>query len=307
MWQRLTGSLLTLAVATLVSFLAVELAPGDRVELLVGGVSKEVSAEALAHIRARQGLDRPLAVRYAEWLRTTLSGRLGVSLKTNRPIAEEFRERIPVSAAVALGALSLGAFGGLGLGLACARYEGRWVDHVIRTAAAVFQSAPAFLMGLAALYLFAFRLGWFPLYGSSGGGLVLPVCVLGAALASSLARVVRNRLLEVSHQEYFLAALGKGLGLGQALFRHGLRNCLTLVITYLGMRFAALLGGVVLIESVFSLPGMGSYVLEAILSRDYPVVQAYLLFACGVVLAANLLADLAVRRADARASQASLI
>lgn len=307
MGQRLASSLLTLVIVSLISFAAVEFSPGDRTELLLGGASREISPEALAQIRSSHGLDRPLSVRYLAWLKTVTSGDLGVSLKTNRPVAAEFATRIPISAAVAFGSLFLAALAGLLLGVVSVIFEGRAIDHVIRSIVVVCHSVPAFLIGLLLIFLCSFKLGWLPLYGIGGGsGLVLPVVTLGGIMGLSLARVVRNALLEAVHEEYFLAALGKGLSYPQAVVRHGLRNSLSLVVTYLGLRFAGLLGGIVLIESVFSLPGMGSYILEAILSRDYPVIQAYMLFFCTVVLAANLLADLMVRSIDPRAARARI-
>lgn len=307
MGQRLAASLLTLVLVSLVSFVAVELAPGDATTLMLGGASGEMSPEALARVRSAQGLDRPVWARYLRWLKPVTSGNLGVSLKTNRAVAVEFAARIPVTAAVALGSLCLATLAGLLLGVAGVVYEGQALDHVIRGVAAAFHAVPAFLIGLLLVYVCSFKLGALPLYGIGGGrGLVLPIVTLGGIMGLSLARVIRNALLEAVHDEYFLAALGKGLSYPQAVIRHGLRNASTLVVSYLGMRFAGLLGGIVLIESVFSLAGMGSYILEAILSRDYPVIQACVLFSCTIVLAANLMADLVVRWIDPRAARAGI-
>lgn len=305
---RLASYALTLLIVSLVSFAALELAPGDAAELLAGGGARDISSEALAGIRAARQLDRPAWERYALWLRSVLAGELGVSLKTNRPVREEFAARIPVSASLAAGALLLGALTGLLLGVAAVLHEGRALDHLIRAAAVAAHSVPAFLVGLLLIYFFSFKLGWLPLYGVGGGrGLVLPVLTLGSVMGLSLARIARNALLEAIHQEYFLAALAKGMSYRQALLRHGLRNSLTPLVTYLALRFAGLLGGVVLIESLFSLPGMGSYILEAVFSRDYPVIQGYMLFFCGVVVAANLSADLLVRLIDPRAARARAV
>lgn len=307
MLQRLTSSVLTLVIVSIVSFAALELAPGDATELLLGGASREMSSEALARIRSASHLDRPAWERYLSWAGSAATGNLGVSLKTNRPVSAEFRTRIPVSAAIASGALLLAALAGLLLGVASVLHEGRAMDHIVRGAAVALHSVPAFLVGLVLIYLCSFRLGWLPLYGVGGGrGLVLPVLTLGGVMGFSLARIVRNALLEAIHQEYFLAALGKGMSYGRALVRHGLRNSLTPVVTYLAMRFAGMLGGIVLVETLFSLPGMGSYILEAVFSRDYPVIQGYMLFFGTVVLAANLTADLLVRLIDPRAARSRM-
>jgi peptide/nickel transport system permease protein len=216
----------------------------------------------------------------------------------------EFAARLPVTTTIAFAALALASLIGSVLGILSVLHEGGFVDHAIRIVASLFHSVPAFLIGLLALFLFSFKLALLPLYGVDGGsGLILPTLTLGAIMGLSLARVLRNALLEIVHEEHFLAALGKGLSYPQAVLRHGLRNSLSLVVTYLGMRFAGLLGGVVLIESMFSLPGMGSYILEAISSRDLPVIQAYILFFGTVVLASNLAADLMVRWLDPRAAK----
>jgi ABC-type dipeptide/oligopeptide/nickel transport system permease component len=307
MGQRLITSLLTLALVSVVAFVAVELAPGDRTALLLGGASRDLSPEALARVRSARGLDRPMAARFLAWVAGLRRGDLGVSLKTDRPVSAEFAARIPVTSAVALGSLVLATLTGMLLGLVAVVHEGKALDHAIRAVVALCHSVPSFLIGLLLIFLCSFKLGWLPLYGVGGGsGLVLPILTLGGVMGLALARVQRNALLEAVHQEYFLAALGKGLTYRQAVLRHALPNSLTLIVCYLGMRFAGLLGGIVLIESVFSLPGMGSYILEAILSRDYPVIQAYMLAFCAIVLAANLAADLAVRWLDPRSARARI-
>jgi peptide/nickel transport system permease protein len=304
MAHRIISCFLTLVIVSFVSFLSVELAPGDPTQLILGNSAQDIAPEALARIRSSQGLDAPFLERYLGWLKSLLSGNLGVSLKTNRPIVAEFAARLPVTTTIAFAALALASLIGFVLGILSVLHEGGFVDHAIRIVASLFHSVPAFLIGLLALFLFSFKLALLPLYGVDGGsGLILPTLTLGAIMGLSLARVLRNALLEIVHEEHFLAALGKGLSYPQAVLRHGLRNSLSLVVTYLGMRFAGLLGGVVLIESMFSLPGMGSYILEAISSRDLPVIQAYILFFGTVVLASNLAADLMVRWLDPRAAK----
>ncbi len=304
MAQRIVSCLLTLVIVSFVSFCAVELAPGDPTRLILGNTAQDIAPETLVRIRSAQGLDAPFLERYLGWLKNLLSGNLGVSLKTNRPITAEFAARLPVTAAIALVSLALASIAGFAMGVLCVLYEGGIIDHFIRIAASLFHSVPAFLIGLFALYLFSFKLALLPLYGvDGGGGLVLPTLTLGGIMGLSLARVMRNALLEIVHEEHFLAALGKGLSYPQAILRHGLPNSLPLIVTYLGMRFAGLLGGIVLIESMFSLPGMGGYILEAISSRDLPVIQAYILFFGTVVLASNLSADLIVRWLDPRVAK----
>jgi ABC-type dipeptide/oligopeptide/nickel transport system permease component len=305
MGRRLASSLLTLVIASVVSFVALELAPGDATELLVGGASRDISPEALQLIRVAQGLDRSPVSRYCSWLRSVATGNLGVSLKTNRPIINEFKARVPVSATIAAGALLMAIVVGLLLGIASVLYEGKLVDHVVRLMAVACHSVPAFIIGLLLIYVCSFRLGWLPLYGiGSGRGLVLRILTLGGVMGFSLARIARNTLLDAIHEEYFLAALAKGMSFRRALVRHGLRNSLTPLVTWMAMRFAGMLGGIVLVESLFSLPGMGSYILDAVFSRDYPAIQGYMIFFCVVVVAANLTGDILVRLIDPRAARA---
>ena len=304
MKDRILSSLLTLWIVSLVSFAAVELAPGDPAAMILGNVAGDVPPETLSRIRSVYRFDQPLLKRYGYWLGSVVRGDLGISLKTNRPVTTEFRTRIPVTAALACGALVLAVGLGVGLGTLSVFKEGGAVDHAVRAMSAISQSVPVFVFGLLFLYLFAFRMKWFPLFGwGGGGGLVLPILALGGTMGFSMARMIRNNLLEAVHSESFLAALGKGLPFRRAVVRHGLRNSLTSVITYLAARFAALLGGVVLVETLFALPGMGSCIYEAVSSRDYPVIQGYILFLGLVVVIANFAADGLVRLVDPRSGR----
>jgi ABC-type dipeptide/oligopeptide/nickel transport system permease component len=301
MRDRILTSLLTLWVVSLVSFFAVELAPGDPEEMILGNVSKDVDPETLVRIRSAYHFNQPPWKRYWQWAGSVGRGDLGVSLKTNRPVAAEFRARIPVSAVIAVGAMVLATGIGLGLGTVSVIKEGGAIDNAVRFLSAAFQSVPVFIIGLFMLYIFAFRLKMFPLFGAGRGmGFVLPVAALGTTMGFALARMIRSALLETVHMEPFLAALGKGMTYRRAVVRHGLRNSLTAVVTYLGVRFAVLLGGVVLVETLFALPGMGSYVFEAVSGRDYPVIQAYILFLGASVVTVNFCADGIVRIIDRR-------
>ncbi len=307
MIQRLVSSLITLAVVSIVAFAAMELAPGDPAELILGATGRDMPPQTLERIRSMYRFDLPAHQRFMVWTGAVLTGDLGVSLKTNRPVIEEFAVRIPISIIIAVGALCLACIIGLLLGILSVIYENRWPDHLVRGGTVSFTSLPVFILGLFLLYVFSFRMGLFPLYGTGdGAGYVLPVVTLGGAMGVSLSRIIRNSLLGAVHEEYFLAALGKGLGYREAVLRHGVRNALTPAVTYLSLRFAGLLGGIVLIESIFSLPGMGSYIFEAISSRDYPVIQGYILFFGCVVVLINLGADLLVRCIDPRPTSSGI-
>jgi peptide/nickel transport system permease protein len=307
MRDRIISSLLTLWIVSLVAFAAVELAPGDPAELILGNVARDVPRETLDRIRAVYRFDEPAWKRYWLWAGNLVRGELGVSLKTNRPIATELLTRIPLSASLAAASILLACAIGLACGVLSALREGGVADHGVLILSALSQSFPVFIFGLVLIYLFAFRLRWFPLYGTGGGfGLALPTVTLGGAMGFSLARMLRNALLEAMHAEPFVAALGKGLSFRKAVLRHALRNSLTPAVTYMGMRLAVLLGGVVLVESLFALPGMGSYVFEAVSSRDYPVIQACILFLGLAVVVVNFLVDWLVRAIDRRGARSGV-
>jgi peptide/nickel transport system permease protein len=213
-------------------------------------------------------------------------------------------DRLPHTVVLAFGAMGLAIFLGLISGLLSVFHEDGVVDHAIRLSAVLFLSLPSFLIGLLLLYIFSFRLGWTPLYGSSGAsGYILPILTLGTVQGFYYARILRNSLIESVHREYFLAARGKGLSYRAAIIRHALRNAIPPLVSLIGLRFASLLGGVVIIESVFSLPGLGSYIFEAIASRDYTVIQGYVVFMGLAVITANLSADLALRLVDSRSTR----
>lgn len=307
MFLRLLTSLIAVIVLTAASFLAVELAPGDPTELILGNISATVSPVSMEHIRAFYHFDRPAPVRYLEWLGNFVRGNWGFSLKSGRAVTTEMKGRLPCTVILTFGVMGLAMLIGLLLGVSGALHENGAIDHAIRLSTVLFLSLPSFLFGLLLLYTFSFRLGWTPLYGSRGvSGFILPVVALGLVQGLYYARILRNALIESVHREYFLAALGKGLGYRAAIIRHALRNAIPPLVSLLGLRFASLLGGVVIIESVFSLPGLGSYIFEAIASRDYTVIQGYVVFVGLAVIAANLAADLMLRLVDPRSTRSQV-
>ncbi len=304
MLLRLLTSLIAVVILTIVSFLTIELAPGDPAELILGNISTTVSPEAMDHVRLYYHFDRPAPVRYLEWLGNIVLGNWGYSLKSGRAVTTEMKDRLPCTVTLALGAVVFAVIFGLILGLLSVFHENGVIDHAIRLSTVLFLSLPSFLIGLLLLYVFSFRLGLTPLYGSKGlSGYTLPVLTLGAVQGLYYARILRNSLIESVHREYFIAAMGKGMGYRAAIVHHALRNAIPPLVSLIGIRFASLLGGVVIIESVFSLPGLGSYIFEAIASRDYTVIQGYVVFMGLTVITVNLSVDLALRLIDPRATQ----
>lgn len=301
---RLVTSVLSIFILTVVSFLAIELAPGDPAEMILGNVSIAVPDETVGAIRSFYRFDQPPAARYCDWFGNFVTGDWGYSLKSGRPITTELAGRLPATVTLAVGSLALAVFLGIFLGAASVFGENGFIDHSIRLMTVLSLSLPSFLIGLLLLYIFSFRLGWTPLYGAQGfGGFILPIITLGAVQGFYYARILRNALIEAVHREYFLAALGKGLTYRAAIIRHALRNAVPPLVSLIGLRFASLLGGVVIIESVFALPGIGSYIFEAIASRDYTVIQAYVVCMGLAVIIMNTAADIALRYIDPRSTK----
>ncbi|MCE5250524.1 ABC transporter permease [bacterium] len=304
---RLLTSFFSIGILTVVSFLAIELAPGDPAELILGNVSTTVPRETVDHIRAFYHFNRPPLIRYLEWVGDVFRGDWGYSLKSGRKVTAELLDRLPTTLKLSFGSIVLAVITGVIVGTLSVFHENKPLDHVIRCITVFVLSLPSFLIGLLLLYVFSFRVNWTPLYGSGNiGGLILPVLALGIAQGLYYARLLRNSLIESIHREYFLAALAKGLHYRKAVIHHALRNAITPLVSVIGLRFAGLLGGVVIIETIFSLPGIGSYIFEAIASRDYTVIQGYVVCVGTAVVTMNLLADLALRLIDPRTTKSRI-
>ncbi|MFA6470417.1 MAG: ABC transporter permease [Candidatus Latescibacterota bacterium] len=304
---RLLTSFFSIMILTVVSFLAIELAPGDPAELILGNVSTTIPRETVDHIQAFYHFDRPPLVRYLEWVGDVFRGDWGYSLKSGRKVTSELLDRLPTTLQLAFGSVFLAMVLGIILGTMSVFHENRPLDHLIRCITVFMLSLPSFLVGLLLLYVFSFRLNWTPLYGLGAvSGLILPVCTLGVVHGLYYSRLLRNSLIESVHREYFLAALAKGLPYRKAIIHHALRNAVTPLVSVIGLRFAGLLGGVVIIETIFSLPGIGSYIFEAIASRDYTVIQGYVVCMGVAVVTMNLLADLILRLIDPRTTKSRI-
>jgi peptide/nickel transport system permease protein len=289
--RRLLVALLTLlGVASLV-FALVHLLPGDPAELML--VRSGASAQAIAALRAQLGLDRPLPVQYALWLGALLRGDLGGSLFSGRPVAGLIGDQLPFTATLAAAALVWALAIGLPLGIVAARWAYRWPDRLATVLAVGGATVPVFWSGLLLIWLLSVRLRWLPATGAAGWqALVMPSLVLGYASAGPIARLTRSELLRVLGQPYIVAARAKGLAWGQVLFRHAARNALVPVLTVIGLQLSFLLGGAVITETVFSRPGLGRLLVDAILSRDLPVVQGVVLLVAGAYVITNLVVDL---------------
>jgi peptide/nickel transport system permease protein len=297
--RRLILSIPMLLGLTLIVFSMMHLLPGDPAEVILA--QSGARPEAVTRLRTQLGLDQPLPVQYGRFLSGLLQGNLGSSLFTNRPVSEIVAQNLPSTMELAGAAMLLAILLGTSLGIVAAVHQGSWVDHLTMTLAVLSLAMPGFWLALLLIYLFSLYLGWLP---SGGQGtwqqLALPASVLGANSAATIARLVRSSLLEVLQQEYIVAARAKGLSERLVLLRHALKNALVPVITVIGLQFGFLLGGTVVMETVFARQGLGRVAVDAILYKDLPVVQGIVLLVAVIYLVVNLLVDISYAFVDPR-------
>lgn len=279
-------------------FLLIHLIPGDPVEVMLGESALPADREAL---RVRLGLDDPIGVQYARYLGGALAGDLGVSLHSGRPVWEVVGERLPATVQLTFAAMLVAAAIAVPAGLLCAVKRGRALDHGTMVGALLGVSIPNFWLGPMLMLAFSVQLGWLPLAGKEGPlSFVLPAVTLGTAMAAILTRMVRASVLEVMGAPFVAAAYAKGLSRTAVMVRHVLTNAMIPVITVIGLQFGALLAGAIITETIFAWPGLGRLTVEAIQTRDYPVVQGCVLVICLGYLLASLLADVCYAVVDPR-------
>ena len=278
-----------LGVATLV-FALIHFIPGDPAQAMLG---EGASQEDIAQLRVRLGLDRPLVVQYGAFLRGAVRGDLGRSLRNDQPVARQIVERMPATAQLAFASMAVAVLFALPLGIIAAVWRGTAIDFAAMTLSLVGISIPNFWLGPLMAIVFAVQLGWLPVGGSGTlAHLVLPSVTLGAALAAILARMTRASLLEELQEPYVLAARAKGVSRSRAVLHHAFRNSLIPIVTILGLQFGVVLTGAVITETIFAWPGIGRLAIQAINTRDYPVVQAVVFVVATGFVVINLLVDL---------------
>jgi len=296
--RRLLLAIPTLAGVLVVVFLLLYVAPGDPVMAMVG---ERADPETIARLRAELRLDDPLPVQFAHYAGGVLRGDLGRSYITGRPILGDLLERFPKTLQLAGAAMLLAAVCGITLGVLAARRPGGWTDRLSLGIAYLGISFPVYWIGLILILVFAVQLRWLP---PSGFGkpqhLILPALALGMRSIAFLARMTRSAMLEALGSDYSRTARAKGVRERVVVVRHALRNALIPVITVLGLDFGAYLTGSILTETIFSWPGLGRYVVNAIARRDLPGVQGAVLFMSVVFVIVNLITDLAYAKADPR-------
>ncbi|TMI87613.1 MAG: ABC transporter permease [Bacillati bacterium ANGP1] len=297
--QRLLQLIPILIGISVLTFLMLHLIPGDPVLIFAG--DKPMTEERAAEIRHQLGLDRPLWVQYGDYAAHAVRGDLGRGLRSQRPVLDSILEVAPGTTQLTLAALALATILGMTLGILAALARGTWLDTAAMTFAILGVSMPVFYSSLLMILLFSFTLGWLPATGQGGvARLVMPATALGMISAAVLARLVRSGMLAVLRQEYVVTARAKGLAPRVVVLRHALKNALIPTITMLGLQLGALLGGAVVTETIFSRPGVGRLAVDAILSRDFPLVQGTVLFTAVAYVLVNLLVDISYAAIDPR-------
>jgi ABC-type dipeptide/oligopeptide/nickel transport system permease component len=295
----------TLLGAVTIIFLVIHLIPGDPVAMIMRDYYTTESASALRHLL---GLDRPLAVQYLDYIWKTLHLDFGLSFQNKRPVITNIADQLPYTVELGFTSVLLGLLIAVPAGILSAVYRNRWPDYASRFLASLAISSPEFLLGVLLLLIFALDLGWFPSYGAGDAAslpsllwhLLLPALALGLRETALLSRITRSSFLEVVSQDYVRTARAKGVKEGMVIYRHALRNALIPILTVTGVDLAYLLGGAVVIETVFSRQGAGRILLDAVLHRDYPQVQGTLLVLIVIAILVNACVDIVYALADPR-------
>jgi peptide/nickel transport system permease protein len=303
---RLIGTIPVVFVLSLGVFLMLHLTPGDPVQIMLG---QDATPEAIAALRSELGLDQPLPIQYVRWVGNALRGDLGRSIRTNEPVTEAIVQRLPVTIELSIIALVISLAIGLPAGIVAATHRNGSLDVASTGVALLGVSLPNFFLGILLILLLAQWLRWVPPSGFTPfiqdpvmnlKQMLMPAIALGAALSGIVARLMRSSLLEVLDADYMRTARSKGLVESKVIVGHGLRNALLPVVTVVGLQVGALLGGTILIETIFALPGIGRLAVDSIFARDFPIVQGVVLFLALVRVVSNLVADLLYGRLDPR-------
>ena len=296
--RRLMAAALILLGISVVTFLLLYLLPADPARQIAG---RSATAETVANIRAQLGLDQPLPVQYGRYLGRLVHGDLGRSYLQRAEVSELIAARLPASLVLMAAAIAAELALGLCMGIAAAVRRGRPVDQALMVASFVFVSAPQFVVGILLLYVFAVRLGWFPIGGyGTPAHVVLPALTLGLIGAGWYGRIVRSSLIDVLGQDFVRTARAKGLTRWRVLFRHALPNAVLPVIAMVGIDIGLFMSGIVVVESVFGWPGVGQLTWQAIQRVDIPIIMGVTLVSAGFIVAGNLLADLVAPLIDPR-------
>jgi peptide/nickel transport system permease protein len=293
-------------LVTIIAFVMIRLAPGDPSAVMLGS---DASPKAVAEFRAAYGLDRPIPVQYLAWLGHVVRGDLGMSIYLGRPVTTAILERLPISLTLTLSAFAIAVVLGVSLGLIAAYWHDTWIDRLVSVVAALGLSMPSFWLGICLIYLFAVRWPVMPSGGfvepwidpgKSFRHLLLPAFALGYLQSGLIARMTRASMLEALRGDFVRVARSKGVGEFRVVVKHAFRNALIPVLTVTGITLAVMFGGAVVIETVFTLPGVGRLLVNAVVRRDYPVVQGTLLVVAAWYVLVNIAVDVLYTVSDPR-------
>jgi len=300
--RRLMHAVLVILLVSLMVFLLMRLLPGDPILMYVAsGDLQSISKEQIVHLKHELGMDRPLFVQYFDWLKNAVQGNLGKSILHRYDVLQEIGRRLPITFYLGLLSFMIGCVIGPFLGVVSAVRRGKWQDSLVTVIANLGITAPTFWLGILLIYLFSLYLGLLPVYGYTSPLVdlwknlrqsIMPIFVLATFPIASAARQTRSSVIEVMRQDYIRTAWAKGLSERVIIMRHVLKNALMPVVTLQGMLLRNIIGGSVIVETVFVIPGMGKLVVDGMLSQDYTVVQGVILVIAVVVVISNLVIDI---------------
>ena len=296
--QRLLSAVLTIWVTTVIVTMLIHLVPGDPVRIMYA--QWQASPEQIEAVRQNLGLDKPVPVQYWMFLERVSRGDLGRSIQGDQPVASILATRFPPTLLLATTSLVIATTIGLSLGFLAAYRRGSIVDVGAMVVAIVGVSIPHFWLGMMLLFAFSLKLGWLPVAGSDIRTLILPALTLGLANAAILARLTRSAMIDIFDQDFVRTARAKGLPRSVVLYRHALRAGLVPIVSMMGLQFAYMMGGAIVVENVFAWNGIGRLAIEAVFARDYPVIQGFILVFATVVVLVSVVIDILYAWLDPR-------
>ena len=304
--RRILATIPVMAVVAIFVFALLYLSPGDPAAIIAGDTA---TVEDIIRIRAKLGLDEPVYIQFGSWVWRLLQGDLGISIFTNLPVSKLIEQRLEPTVALTITTLIISVLAAIPMGVLAAWKAGSWIDRVVMVFAVLGFSVPIFVLAYMLIFIFAIWADLLPVQGyvsiTSGfwpflSHMILPSAALGMVFAALIARITRASMLDVLAQDYIRTAQAKGLGSQQVLIGHALKNAAVPIVTIIGIGVALLIGGVVVTETVFAIPGLGRLTVDAILRRDYPIIQGIILIFSGAYVLINLLVDLSYTLIDPR-------
>lgn len=304
--RRLAQMVPVLLLVSVIVFSLLHLIPGDPALAMLGD---QANPQAVAALHAKLGLDRPLPVQYLNWLGGVVRGDFGRSIRSNQPVSEAIAQRLPVTLELSIVSVAISLLIAIPAGIVAATKRNSRLDSTLTTFSMLGVSIPHFFMAILLIFAFSLHLGWLPPIGykpilddpvDNLKRMIMPAITLGTGLSAIVMRMTRSSLLEVLEKDYIRTARAKGLSEATTMRRHALKNALIPVVTIVGLQIGALLGGTIITETIFALPGIGRLLIDSIFQRDYPLVQGVVLFAALAYLLTNLLVDLEYAFLDPR-------